>query len=274
MITSFSNASSLSAIRTLSNLNDDIAATENRISTTRKINSAKDNGAVWSIAQKMRSSVTALDSVTSSLARGKGIVDMATTATETVSDLLGQMKAIALAATDSGLNNADRTALNDQFTALRDQIGSVVSGATVGGVNMISGAGTSINPLASESGSTVVVAGQSLAYGGANVTIAANASFNNAAQASALVTQLSTSIDNVTLVAAKLGTGSNALDTQMTFVSKLQDTLEVATGRLVDADMGKESAKLAALKTQQELAAQVLSMANARPSLLLQLFKN
>src|SRR5690606_37291130 len=127
---------------------------------------------------------------------------------------------------------------------------TVVSSASLNGINMISASGAQVSALADTTGaSTIVVGPQSLALGGANVTIAANASFTNAAQAQALATQLDTSITNTNLAVSRLGSGAKALETHAKFVARQQDTLEIGVNRLIKADMEKESARLAALKT-------------------------
>ncbi|MOA60452.1 Flagellin [compost metagenome] len=72
---------------------------------------------------------------------------------------------------------------------------------------------------------------------------------------------------------ADLGTKSKSLDRQLTFTSKMQDALEVGIGNLVDADLAKESAKLTALQTKQQLGVQALSIANQSSSVLLGLFR-
>ena len=59
----------------------------------------------------------------------------------------------------------------------------------------------------------------------------------------------------------------------MTFVNKLQDSLESGVGNLVDADLAKESAKLTALQTKQQLGVQALSIANSSSQILLGLFR-
>jgi len=63
------------------------------------------------------------------------------------------------------------------------------------------------------------------------------------------------------------------MDRQLTFVSKMQDSLEVGIGNLVDADLAKESARLTALQTKQQLGVQALSIANQSSSILLGLFR-
>ena len=70
-----------------------------------------------------------------------------------------------------------------------------------------------------------------------------------------------------------LGTGSNAMASQMNFVGSLQDSLNEGISNLVDADMAAESAKLQALQTKQQLGVQALSIANQSTSIMLTLFR-
>jgi len=72
---------------------------------------------------------------------------------------------------------------------------------------------------------------------------------------------------------AKLGTGVNALQSQLSFVQTQSDTLTTGIGNLVDADVAKESANLTALQTKQQLGAQALAIANSSSSHLLTLFQ-
>ncbi len=90
--------------------------------------------------------------------------------------------------------------------------------------------------------------------------------------ASAL-TLVNASITNVGASLARLGTGANSLATHQSFVGKLQDSIEAGIGNLVDADLAKESARLQALQTKQQLGVQALSIANSSTSILLGLFR-
>ena len=80
-------------------------------------------------------------------------------------------------------------------------------------------------------------------------------------------------MSSVSASLSRLGTGSKALDTHLNFVTKLQDTLDAGVGNLVDADLAKESARLQALQTKQQLGVQALSIANQSSSSLLGLFR-
>ena len=93
---------------------------------------------------------------------------------------------------------------------------------------------------------------------------------NPAAQTQAAV---QTSIAAWTTALQGIGTNAKSYERQIAFNSKLQDSLEAGAGNLVDADLAKESAKLTALQTKQQLGVQALSIANSSSSILLSLFR-
>ena len=263
------------ALQNLNATNAQLAITQNRINTGKTVATAKDNGAIWAIAQGQRAEIGALSAVKQSLDRGVAAVDVALAAGETVSDLLLQMKEKALAATDASLKTAARAALNEDFVSLRDQIASVTANAEFNGVNLLESGATGFQALANADGSsTLTVGAEVLALGGANVSITATQSISTLSDATAAMTDVADSIAAVSGALARLGTKSKALETHITFVGKLTDALEAGVGNLVDADLAKESARLQALQTKQQLGAQALGIANQTPQLIMSLFRS
>src|SRR5690606_19805122 len=108
---------------------------------------------------------------------------------------------------------------------------------------------------------------------GTVITLTGAQGINTATDASAAITDIETSLDQMGLALARLGTGAKALEIHNTFVTKLSDALEVGIGNLVDADLARESAKLQSLQVKQQLGIQALSIANSAPSVLLGLFR-
>ncbi len=268
------NTGAMIALQNLNATNMELSQTQSRINTGKKVASAKDNGAVWAIAQTQRGTSQALNAVKDSLDRSRSTLDVAIAAGETVSDLLLQMKEKALAASDTTLDSTSRSALNEDFKALRDQIAKAVSNADFNGSNLIKTGATAIAALANADGSSkITVAAEVMALGGSIVTVAAAGSIGTATTAAAMITTVSTSITNTGAALARLGTKAKALDAHATFVGKLQDSLDAGVGNLVDADLAKESAKLQALQTKQQLGVQALSIANSSTSILSRLFQ-
>jgi flagellin len=271
------NRDAMIALQNLNVTGAELTTTQTRISTGRKVDSAKDNGSTWAIAQSQRATSTSINAVKDSLQRGQSTLDVALAAGSSVSDLLIQMKEKALAASDTSLDTAGRAALNEDFKALRDQLGKTVANADFNGTNMIKTGGSTIAALANANGtSKITVAAQSLALGGANLTgISSTSSIGTASagSAQAMIATVNTAIGKVSTALAKLGTGSKALDLHLSFMMKLQDTLDNGVGNLVDADLAKESAKLQSLQTRQQLGVQALSIANQSTSAVLGLFR-
>ncbi len=268
------NVGAMIALQNLNSTNADLMTVQNRINTGKKVASAKDNGAIWAIAQNQRSTSGSLNAVKDSLQRSQSTVDVAVAGGESVSDLLLQMKEKALAASDSSLDSASRTALNEDFKSLRDQIGKAVTNATFNGINMIKSGGQTIAALADADGSSKLTVGaQDLSLGGANVTVGSTDSIGTQTLAQNMIATVATSIGNVSTALSKLGTGAKSLNSHLTFVGKLQDSIDSGVGNLVDADLAKESARLTSLQTKQQLGVQALSIANSSSSGLLSLFR-
>jgi len=268
------NASALSALRNLNMTTDSLEQTQTKINTGLKINTAKDNAAVYAIAQRLRGDLRGFNAVKQSLDRAISTTDIALAAGGSISDLLIEMKEKAVAAADVGIDTASRSALNEDFAQLRDQITTIVANSEFNGSNLID-AGTDkvvgiTNPNATQ---TISIAHQDLTLGGGNITITATQTINTATDAAAAVTAITASLDNVNSVLTVIGAGAKALELQRGFADKLSDAIEVGIGNLVDADLAKESARLQALQVKQSLGVQALSIANQAPQAVLQLFQ-
>jgi flagellin len=274
------NVAAMAALQNLNMTQMELATTQTRINTGMKVSSAKDDGAIWAIAQNQRATASSLDAVKDSLNRSISTVDVAMSAGESISDLLSQMKSKALAASDVTLDTNSRTAMSQDFTSLREEIKSAIANATFNGANMISDqtgspAPTTVQALASADGQqSITVAAQDLSFGtsGALQSLA-TASLSTATISHNLLTVIDSAIAKVSSALGSLGTGSKALTSHLTFIGKLQDSINAGVGNLVDADLAKESAKLQSLQTKQQLGVQALSIANQSTSVLMSLFR-
>jgi len=267
------NASALSALLNLNSTTKDLEATQTRINTGLKISSAKDNAAIFSIAQKLRADLRGYNAVKQSLDRSISTTDIALTAAGAISDLLIEMKEKTVAAADIGLDATSRAALNEDFSSLRDQITIIVNNAEFNGTNLLDAGTDAIvaitNPTASQ---TISIPHQNLTLGGGNVTITAAQQITTQTLAEAALTNVDDSLALVNVVLTRLGAGSTSLETQRIFADKISDTIEIGIGNLVDANLAKESANLQALQVKQQLGIQALSIANQAPQSILSIF--
>lgn len=268
------NVGAMAAIATFNAINAELAEVQMRLTTGRKVNSAKDNPAIWAIAQNQRSEIRGLDAVRGSLQRGMSVVDTAISAAESISDLLNQMKELAVSAADYPPADPARTAINENYLALRKQIDTVVQNASFGGLNLLAGGGSTdqIRALANtRATSTIDVDHLDLSTSGSLLSGLPADLIGSFTPAS--VSDITTVTSNVNNAISRLGTGAKRLESHLSFVDKQQDALEAAVGNLVDADLARESARWQALQVRQQLAIMAMQIANRQPSYLLQLFQ-
>lgn len=267
------NTGAMIALQNLNAINREYAQIQSRISTGLKIAGPKDNPAIWAIAQNMRAESKSLDSVMNSLQRGQAIADTAMTAGESISDILGQMKEKALAATEVGLSTATRQALNDEYVALRRQIDTIANNAVFDGVNLISAGSTgNVRALANtKATATINIDHIDLSTTGAAIS-GTLANLLGGVDTNAIAA-IDAAGQKVSAALSKIGVGSKSLDRQLEMSAKLQDTYDAGIGNLVDADMAKEAARLSAIQVKQQLAIEALRIANQTPSILLALFR-
>jgi flagellin len=267
------NSGALQSLQYLNMTNAGLNAVQNAVNSGMTVADAKDNGAIFAIAQNMRGDVAGYSSVSASLSRGTSSVDVALSAGQSISDLLIQMKSQALSASDSSLDTASRQALNENFQALLGQITSVVQNAQFNGVNLIDGSTKQISALASTDGThRITVSAENMSLSGSVVTIATTGSISTQSKASTMISTVEASLTNVDAALSTLSSGAAKFSIQSSFVSQLSSSLTSGIGNLVDADMATESAMLQALQVKQQLGVQALSIANSAPQIALKLF--
>lgn len=273
MLSVNTNSGAMVALQYLNQTAGQLQTVQNAINSGMKVASAKDDGATFAMAQNMRGDVAGYSAVMDSLHRGMSAVDVALSAGQSVSDLLIQMKQKALAASDQALDTASRAALNEDFTALRDQISSITSNAVFDNFDMLNGSTTQITALASSDGARKITVGaEDLSLGGSVISVGATSTISTQTAASTMISTVETSLTNVNAALARLSSGSKKFSIQVDFVQKLSDTLVSGIGNMVDANMATESARLQSLQVKQQLGVQALSIANQAPQTILALF--
>jgi len=231
------NYGALVALQSLNKTNNELAEVQNRINTGLKVATAKDNGAVYAIAQGQRSRVESISSVQDGINRGISTIDTALAAGTKVSDLLTQLKSKAVSAQAADLNSTQRAAMQGDFDALRSQISRIVNSATFNGANLVNGTNLAGGPspfsvLQSDiaTGST---GGNVDTITGSGATVATQATPSRNAQ---VVDTNATTTVNGTVAAndyLRLTIGSTTYTTQVTgttTINELTNTINSLTG--------------------------------------------
>ncbi len=154
MLSVNSNYGASIALQSLNATNKELNQVQNAISTGLKVSSARDNGAVYAIAEGQRARVSSVAAVKDGIDRASSTVDVALAAGKSVGDILQKLKAKAVAAQADDLTADQRTALQADFASLRSQIDTIANAAQFNGANLALG-NTSLSVLISDLGGSV-----------------------------------------------------------------------------------------------------------------------
>ncbi|WP_439873038.1 flagellin N-terminal helical domain-containing protein [Rhizobium leguminosarum] len=295
------NNAAMAALQTLRGINQGLQETQAHVSSGQRVGEASDNAAYWSIATTMRSDNKALSAVSDALGLGAAKVDTAYSAMDSAIDVVGDIKAKLVAATENGV---DKAKIQEEIRQLQQQLMSIAQSASFSGENWVAGADGTKNVVSSfvrdgsnavsvvmtdyvldDSSTGNVLFGMS---GGSVETSTGILGTSNGATGSvyamditnftlgeiqSALTNVESALKAMTSAGAQLGSISKRIELQENFVSALSDSIDSGVGRLVDANMEEESSKLSALQTQQQLAVQSLSIANSSSQTILTLFR-
>lgn len=299
------NSSAMTALRALQVTSASLEQTQNRISTGYKVANATDNAAYWSIATTMRSDNKALSTVQDALGLGAAKIDVTYTGLSSGIDVIDEIKSKLVAAREPGV---DRTKIQDEISELQEQLLAISESSSFSGENWLSVDSSAADYQSTKSvvssftRNSTGVAVQTIdidttklelfdandqsgildseftTTGAGAVTVSVTtiditAAGIDDADIDDFISNVDAKLALMTTAASDIGAAKKRVSTQMDFVTNLMDSIERGVGTLVDADMSRESTRLQALQTQQQLGIQALSIANSASQNILSLFQ-
>ena len=154
MLSVNTNYSAMIALQNLNFTNNELEGVQNKISTGLKISSARDNGAIYAIAEGQRSRVASVAAVKDGIDRANSTIDVALSAGKSIGDILQKLKAKAVAAQADDMTADQRAALQADFSSMRAQIDTIANSAQFNGANLAVGS-FNLNVLISDLGGSV-----------------------------------------------------------------------------------------------------------------------
>jgi flagellin len=252
-----------------------------RLSTGKRLNSAKDDPAALQVAIRMKAEINGLTTALSNANNAQKVVDTAEGALNEIHTLLLRMRELAVSGSSETHSAADRTALNVEVTALETEITRIGSSTTWGGINLLNGSFSSGNPivfqLGPRAGDTINV---TLGYvkaattAGTQGTLGLLSDVLTITKATAYITTIDSAVSIVSGRRGALGAVSNRLDSSISNLTNMKANLETAKGQVEDADFAAETAKLARAQILMQAATAMLAQANASKNQTLKLIGN
>ena len=209
---------------------------------------------------------SATTGVSSGLAGAASIADAAVASGTAIEGLLAQMRQDAVSASNPGLDDDSRAALNSGFKSSLAQIQKAIGAAGVDGVNLLDGSTEGAANVAS-----ATLTGVNLSRGGPLIGVGADASLTDPSSASALASQLGSAIDNVGKAIDQISAQGQAIESHLSVIA--QAGLSPGVAGAVNGGLDADGARLAALQVQQQLSLTSSGVGNQSPNAILSLFQ-
>ncbi|MFL5332884.1 MAG: flagellin [Geminicoccaceae bacterium] len=270
------NLGAMVALQSLNKTSDELSATQKRISTGYRVADAKDDGAAYAVAERVRGEIAATASANEQLGGVMGLLDVSQAALQNVSTSLTKLKELTVKLADGTMTSDQYTQYKAQAKQLADGIKAFIQDASYNGKNVL-------NESVSTVANTVVRNGEGTTYSfnsySALTSIYNAVSTANTWTSGSAVAALGASGNLTNAISRTLtqlnnfGSYSNYVDSQITYNKAKMDAQEGGVGALVDADLAKESARLQSLQIRQQLGTQALGIANQAPQTVISLFR-
>ncbi len=259
------NVSALRAANASMSANSQLSTAMERLSTGKRINSAKDDAAGMAIASTMTSQIRGMNQAIRNSNDGISLAQTAEGAMGEVSNMLQRVRELAVQSGSGTYGETDRTNLQTEVDELTAQIGQIVSNTKFNGVNLFD---KSVATVKIQSGANkddtvdLTMADLTSLTGGAGTAGSYDISGTDGTTANATLDTLDTDIAAIATARAKLGAGQSRLESVVNNLTSNSTNLSDAKSRIEDADFSAETTALAKAQILSQASTAMLAQAN------------
>ena len=260
-----SNIASLNSQRQLSNATNELGTSYERLSSGKRINSAKDDAAGLQISSRLSSQINGLDQASRNANDGISLAQTAEGALDEYTNTVQRMRTLAVQSSNGSNSTADRTALDTEFQELEAELVRIASQTSFGGTALLDSTLGVEFQVGANSGQTISM---SIATDFASLSSGDLTDFTNS---QAAITKMDSVLATVTSTRADLGAKQNRFSSVIRSNDNTSQNLSSSRSRIEDTDYAKESAILARNSVLQQASSSMLAQANQQPQIALSL---
>ena len=267
------NVASLNAQFNLNKTQGGLNQAIRRLSSGLRINQASDDAAGLAIADRLERDQRVAGQAIRNANDGLSALAVGEQALGTDTDILTRLSELATEAATGTVSDAQRSAIQQEFTALLSEIDRISATTVFNGVQLLS-AGTTVTlqiGLDNSSNSQISFNSVDGSVSGILGVTAGSIAVSTQAAAQSALAFLTSGIAQVAQTRGSIGAVESRLLTAISNLQVAQQNFQEAEGRIRDADVAAESANLAKSEVLQQAGAAVLAQANQLPNLALKL---
>ena len=272
------NTSSINAQRNLNKSTNALSSSYTKLASGNRINSAKDDAAGLQIADRMTSQINGLTQGNRNANDGISLCQTAEGALDEVTNMLQRMRTLAVQSANGTNSSAERTAINEEAKQLTAEIKRIGSGTMFGGTgNDVFKNDTTTFQVGADNNEHSRITLNRLAMsgilGGSATPVNIDAKIKLSAQdkAQSAISNIDDMLKHVDSYRAKLGATQNRLESTISNQENVIENVSDARSRIKDVDYASETAKMAQQQILQQASTAMLSQANQKNSIALNL---
>jgi flagellin len=258
----------------LKKVNGQIGQIQSRLSTGKRINSAEDDTSGYALSKHLESRGRGLSQALNNVGTAKNVLNIAEGGFQSQMSILQTMKEKATQAADGSWSTAQRSAIHDQFSALRTEFDEI-SGDTLFNDNALFTSTAMTFQVGEGASDTLAVTfGTSVAATiGEDDTDISATTLATQAGATAGISILDTAIKSLSKSIQNVGDNNARLSSKEESLSLAISNTEATRSRIEDADFAKEQMSMMKLQILQQTTVSSFSQANAAPQMVLGLLR-
>jgi flagellin len=265
------NINDMNAYNALTNISNKIGTISMRLASGKRLNSAGDDPASFTISRKMESRSAAIAQAINNTGDAKSVLAIADGGLEQISDTLVTIKEKASQATNGTFGSDELGAIVTQVNDYLNEIDDTISTTKFSNQKLLSANFTNktfqVGPDSTDQLTISLNTQISSADFGLN-----NLTSSNIGSATTIAS-IDAAINSVSLELQKVGSLTNRMDSKESMLNVQLTNIDAAVSRLSDADLAKEQMDMMKYQILQNTATAQLAQANAAPQQYLQLFK-
>ncbi|REL26033.1 flagellin FliC [Thalassotalea euphylliae] len=265
-----SNVSSLNAQRQLQRSTNDLGTSYERLSSGKRINSAKDDAAGLQISSRLTSQINGLNQASRNANDAISLAQTAEGALEEYTNTIQRMRTLAVQASNGSNSSADRIALDTEYTALEAELTRISEDAEFGGVKLLDASYAETFQVGANAGQVISV---SITVDFDSAQIGAAGSLLTFDGAQTAIDNLDSVLATVNSTRADLGAAQNRFSSVIRSNDNTAQNVSASRSRIEDTDYAAESAALARSNVLQQASSTILSQANQQPQIALSLLQ-
>ncbi|WP_097025892.1 flagellin [Clostridium peptidivorans] len=244
-----------------------------KLSSGLRINRAGDDAAGLAISEKMRGQIRGLDQASRNSQDAISLIQTAEGSLNETHSILQRMRELAVQSRNDTNVTQDRTALNNEFAQLQEEITRIGNQTEFNTQKLLDGtfSGKTFQ-IGANDGQTLALTVATMTATGIGVD-AAVASISTGSSASAAIATINSGINKVSGERSKLGALQNRLEHTITNLNTSSENLQASESRIRDVDMAKEMMNFSKNNILQQAAQAMLAQANQAPQGVLQLLR-